>query len=331
MIYPDHLQTGSVMIIRKILAGFSLLALLLVGGCDDPVETEEKSSEPSSGQEIKIALVMKTLTNPFFVSMEQGARQAAIELDVTLLVRTAAEETSATQQIRIVEQLVEEGEVQAIVIAPADSVGMIPALKKAQDHGILIVNLDNRLDPDFSAKAGLATVPFISIDNRASAYLSAKYIADQIKTPTKAAILEGIREAQNAVDRHNGAMDAFRENSNIEIIPSRTARWKIDEAYRIAKEMFATDPDIGLVFAANDMMALGVVEFLQQTNRSDVLVAGFDAIGEARDAISKGSLQVTIDQQPDQQGYLGVHTAMDMIEGRDVPALIQLDGLMVTQ
>ena len=274
---------------------------------------------------------MKTLTNPFFVSMEQGARQAATELGIKLLVRTAAEETSATQQIRIVERLVDEGTVQAIVIAPADSVGLIPALKKAQEKGILVVNLDNKLDAEFSAKAGLGNIPFISIDNRRSAYLSAKYLADQVARPTKAIIIEGIREAQNALDRRDGARQALEENSQISIIASESARWKIDEAYGLTERLFAADPDIGVVFAANDMMALGVIEYLQKSNRQDVLVAGFDAIGEARQAITEGSLQVTIDQQPDQQGYLGVRTAFDMIEGKDVPALIMLDGLVVTK
>jgi ribose transport system substrate-binding protein len=61
-----------------------------------------------------------------------------------------------------------------------------------------LINIDNRLDPNFAKKYNLTPVPFISVDNEASAYQSAKYIADQIKEPTEAVLMKGIRGAMNA-------------------------------------------------------------------------------------------------------------------------------------
>ena len=113
------------MFLRRLLL---LLSFCLIASCDDSPEQKAAPTDTPAAEEIRIALVMKTLTNPFFVSMEEGARQAERELGVKLLVRTAAEETSANQQIRIVEQLIDRETVQAIVIAPADSVGLIPVL-----------------------------------------------------------------------------------------------------------------------------------------------------------------------------------------------------------
>ena len=78
---------------------------------------------------------MKTLTNPFFIEMEKGARRAEQTLGVDLLVKTAAQETSIEQQIQIVDDLIAE-KVNAIVIAPGDSQRLIPVLKKAADGGI---------------------------------------------------------------------------------------------------------------------------------------------------------------------------------------------------
>jgi len=89
---------------------------------------------------------MKTLTNPFFVEMEKGARRAEKDLNIALKVKTAAQETSIEQQIQLVEDLV-AAKVDAIVIAPGDSQRLVPTLKKAADAGINIVNIDNRLDP----------------------------------------------------------------------------------------------------------------------------------------------------------------------------------------
>lgn len=290
---------------------------------------QESVDEEGSAQAYTIALVMKTLTNPFFVEMEKGARQAEAEFGVELVVKTAAQETSIEQQIKIVDELIQE-KVDAIVIAPGDSLELIPVLKKAQDAGIVVINIDNRLDPEFSEKLGLIDVPFVSVDNEDGAYLSAKYISDQITSPTDVALLEGIRSALNADARKNGALRAFSENPNITVVAMETAHWKIDEAYELTKEIYQDYPDIGALFCANDMMALGAINYLKETNQTDVLVAAYDALDEAKQAIRDGTLQVTIDQQAAYQGYLGVEFAVRTLNGASFPGETLVDVLTIT-
>ena len=276
----------------------------------------------------RVALVMKTLTNPFFIEMERGARQAETDFDIQLLVRTAGQETSIEQQIVIVDELVRNG-VEAIVIAPGDSQRLIPGLAAARQQGIVVVNIDNRLDPDFSRQFGLIDVPFISIDNEAAAYASARFIADQVTAPTDAAIIEGIRDAANAEARRQGALRAFRENANVTVVASDTANWKIDEGYTVAQRIFREHPMIGLLFCANDMMALGAIQFLQESGNDSVLVAAFDNLEEAQQAIRSGRLAVTVDQQAARQGYLGVDYAVRMLRGEAMPDETMINSLLV--
>ncbi len=287
------------------------------------------TSTPSNAK-YNIALVMKTLTNPFFIDMEKGARKAENELGINLIVKTAAQETSIQQQIEIVEELIKE-KVDAIVIAPGDSKELIPVLKKAQDAGIRVVNIDNRLDEAVSKQLGLVNIPFISVDNKEGGYLSAKYISDMVTTPTDAVILEGILSARNAQERGNGARLAFSENPNITLVASESANWKIDEAHNVISRLFEGHPNIRLVFCSNDMMALGVIQFLTENKKTDILVAGFDNLQEAQQAIKIGDLQDTIDQQAAIQGYTGVDYALKMIEGQEVPSITMLDIILVTK
>lgn len=311
---------------RSKMCAVLLLALLVMAGCgktpgkDAKSEDGTKSHAAASDQARtkRVALVMKTLTNPFFVEMERGARKAEQELGIELVVKSGAKETSIEQQIAIVEELTRD-KVDAIVIAPGSSVELIPALKKAQDAGIPIVNIDNRLDQELSKKAGLVDVPFISVDNARGAYDSAKYACDKLKKPTKAALLEGIRIARNAQDRKKGAMKAFEENKLVEVVASETANWKIDEASEVTRKIFGKHPDVGVLFCANDMMALGAIHCLEQMGKKGVLVAGYDALDEAKNAIKEGALAVTIDQQPAVQGYVGVKWALDMLQGKKPP------------
>lgn len=292
-------------------------------------EKPASAAAPAAPAARHIGLVMKTLTNPFFVEMEKGARRAEKELGITLQVKTAAQETSIEQQIQLVEDLV-AAKVDAIVIAPADSQSLVPTLKRAADAGIKLVNIDNRLDPDTIRQAGMAEVAFVSVDNEAGAYKAGKFLAETASGPTQAAILEGIRSADNAKQRLEGAKRALAENKSIKLVASETANWKIDEAYRTTKTIFAKHPDIKLVFAANDMMALGAAKYLQEIGKSSVRIAGYDALSEAITEIKSGRLAATVDQQAAEQGYQGVALALRLIMGEKVPLTTVIDTRLMT-
>jgi ribose transport system substrate-binding protein len=315
--------------------GVALLALALVA-CDEaqvPAPAAESAAESASKREAmavvpRVALVMKTLTNPFFVKMEQGARQAADDFGAELLVRAGAQETSIERQIAIVDELVAQN-VSAIVIAPGDSVRLIPAVKRAREAGVVVVNIDNRLDPDFLAREGVVGLPFISVDNEAGAYLATGRLMEGAGRPAAAFVLEGIRGADNAEARRRGAVRSFEEAEGVRIVASESANWKIDEAYDVTKRVLVAHPEITLLFAANDMMALGASRYLRDAGRFDVRVAGFDALEEARQAIATGELMATVDQQADLQGYTGVDYALRLLRGESVPPVTMIDVIIV--
>ncbi len=315
--------------LRFLAVVFSLAAL---SGCDDvgTADGGHKNSQAAQSPKPRIALVMKTLTNPFFIAMEKGAREAEEEFGIGLIVRTATQETSIAQQIEIVSELVREKSVDAIVIAPGDSIKLIPSLKEAQNNGIVVVNIDNQLDPDFSKKYGLVDVPFISVDNEAGAYISTKRLIESTVGPINAAILEGIRSAKNSEDRFNGAMRAIREYDRVTLVAAETANWKIDEAYNVAKAMFTKHPEINVLFCANDMMALGALKYLDDTRNESVQVGGYDALKEAKESIREGKMRVTIDQKPERQGYLGIRYAVQMLNGETPPMKTLVDVVPVT-
>lgn len=324
---------------RALLAAILAALSLALAACDEaapPQPQAETGEAVPAGSETavvpRVALVMKTLTNPFFLKMEQGARRAAEELGAELVVRTGAQETSIEQQIAIVDELVTEN-ISAIVIAPGDSVRLIPAVQRAREEGIPVVNIDNRLDPAFLARAGLTDVPFVSVDNEAGAYRATRALiaaaSPSAAAPAAAFVLEGIRGADNAEARRRGAVRAFGEAEGVSIVASETANWKIDEAYDVTKRVLTAHPEITLLFAANDMMALGASRYLRDAGRFDVRVAGFDALEEARQAILTGEILATVDQQADVQGYTGVAYALRLLRGGAVPPVTMIDIILV--
>jgi ribose transport system substrate-binding protein len=309
-----------------------VLGTLSLCSCGQPAKSAaavEGQGPLPSEKAVTIALVMSNRTNPLYTEVEKGAREAEKELGVQLVVKTTAQETSVDQQIQIIEGLVRE-QVQAIVVAPVDSLELIPVLKKAQDAGITIITIENPLNEELSQKVGLTDLIYIGANNEQGAYEAAKMISVPLTQPTKALILEGKRTTISSEDRKNGALRAFRENANIVTVLTESAHWKIDEAYQVTQAQFAANPDIGAVFCANDMMALGALEYLKQAGRTDVLVAGFDAIEQAKEAIQQGRLTITVDQQAALQGYLGVHYANRAMNNEEIPATTIVDITVTT-
>lgn len=156
----------------------------------------------------KIALVMKSLANEFFLTMENGARahQKTHASEYTLLANGIRDETDTGGQIRLIEQMI-VARVDALVLAPADSKALVPVVRKAVDAGILVVNIDNRLDPETLRDKGL-NVPFVGPDNRKGARLVGEFVAKSLKPGDAIGIIEGIPTTTNAQQRTAGFRDA---------------------------------------------------------------------------------------------------------------------------
>lgn len=110
---------------------------------------------------------MKSLANEFFATMADGARRHQRDhIDAyELIVNGIKDERDLSRQVSLVDEMIAQG-VDAIVIAPADSKALVSACKRAQQAGIVVVNIDNKLDDHVLTDQGIE-VPFVGPDNRA--------------------------------------------------------------------------------------------------------------------------------------------------------------------
>ena len=205
----------------------------------------------------QIALLMKTLSNEYFISMQQGAEEAAKKLNVDLTVQVAEKEDSTEQLVGLVESMIAK-KVDAIIVTPNDSIAFIPAFQKAQKAGIPIIDLDVRLDAQAAKKAGL-TFNYVGVDNFLGGYLAAKNLVDALNSKGEVAILEGIPGVDNGEQRKAGALKAFSEAPEIKIVASQSANWETEQALNVTSNILTANPNIKGIFAANDNMAIGAV------------------------------------------------------------------------
>jgi ribose transport system substrate-binding protein len=261
-----------------------------------------------------VALVMKSLANEFFKTMEDGARrhQAANETQYELVATGIKDEQDVSRQISLVEQMVAR-RVQAIVLAPADSKALVGVTRRAVDAGIVVVNIDNRLDRDAMAERRLS-VPFVGPDNRAGALAVGRVVASRLKAGDPIAILEGAPNAFNGIERTRGFQDAARE-AGLSIIRSQTANWETARASQVVSALMTEQPGVKAILCGNDSMALGAVAALKAAGRQGtVLVAGFDNISAAHALLMSGEIVATADQHGDQLAVYGIEYALQHLK-----------------
>lgn len=268
----------------------------------------------------EVALVMKSLANEFFKTMADGAeayhREHAGDFD--LVVNGIRNETDLAQQVALVEQMVARG-VAALVVAPADSKALVPALKRAQDAGVVVVNIDNRLDPEALAEAG-AKIPFVGPDNREGARLVGEALAKELDAGAKVAILEGVPTAFNAQQRRAGFEDAMK-TAGAEIVSVQSASWEMEKANAVAAAMLTSHPDLAAILASNDSMALGAVAAVRAAGKEGrVRVVGFDNISAVRELVREGAVLATADQHGDRLAVYGIEAALAILRGEAEPA-----------
>jgi ribose transport system substrate-binding protein len=267
-----------------------------------------------------VALVMKSLANEFFQTMEDGARrhEAAHSTQFRLLANGIKDELDVARQVDIVEQMMAQ-RVGAIVLAPADSKALVPVAVKAQQAGIVVINIDNRLDREALAARG-AAIPFVGPDNRKGAAKVGDYLATKLKRGAAVAILEGAPNAFNGVQRKLGFEDAA-QRAGLRIVSSQTANWETSQASQVAAAMLTAHPDLAALLCANDSMALGAVAAVRDAGRAkQVAVVGFDNISAVGPLIADGRMLATADQHGDLLAVYGIDYALETLKNKTTPA-----------
>ena len=278
--------------------------------------SERTDRDPAADAKPKVALIMKSLANEFFVTMAAAAEdhQEQRQDEYYLIVNGIKNESDLAQQVALVEQMVSVG-VDAIVIAPADSKALVPILARAQENGIHVVNIDNRLDGDVLAEYDLV-IPFIGPNNRKGAREAAVFALEQLPEGANVVILEGVTTAQNAIDRRTGFEDAVTA-SGANLVTKQSAAWDQTKAAEVTAAILVRHPEVQLILAANDNMALGAASAVSFADLDhDVTIVGFDNISAVHPLLNDGRILATVEQYGDQFAVNGIELALDMIKGK---------------
>lgn len=312
--------------LRHSVGWLAWLPVLVWCGCGPGSDEPAAGGSPDGGggasgaeDRPRVALIMKSLANEFFLTMENGARahQGTNAVRYELLANGIKDELDVARQIDLVEQMVAQ-KVDAIVIAPADSKALVAVCQKAQAAGVVVVNIDNKLDDAVLAEKK-ARIPFVGPDNRVGARKVGDYLAQHLRRGDAVAVLEGPPNAFNAQQRRWGFHESM-EAAGMRMVSSQSGYWETDRANQVASAMLSEHPELRAILCSNDSMALGAIAALRAAGRlGEVKVVGYDNLQAVQSLLKDGRLLATADQYADRIAVFGIEYALRLLETREVP------------
>ena len=282
--------------------------------------TIEEETETS---DITIGVSFMTLNSPFFEAMQRGVEEQAEASGVEVIITDA--QLNAADQISSVENLIAQN-VDVILLNAVDSEAVVPAVEAANDAGIPVICLD-------VLAAGGDITSFIASNNRAAGEMGGEFIAEQLGGEGKVIILDG-PPISSFQERTEGYMAALEQYPDIEVLQKIDAVENSISAFvEAADNILSAYSDVDAVLAVNDYGSIAVESAIASSTKDfDIITIGIDGMDEAIQLIVNGDVVAgSVAQQPAEMGRIGVQTAVQVANGEEVEANIEVPLTLVTK
>jgi len=286
----------------------ALLVVSLAGGASNGIAQAQE-------RDCKVGVVVLVLTGSSFqVTLADSAKNQAEALGCTAVLGAPDSFGDYEGQISVVEDMIAQ-EVDLLLLVAAHPQALVPAVEKAVEAGIPVINIDNRVEsPD--------VLTYIGTDNVAGAYVAGQYIAEKLGGTGKVLLLLGEVGTPNESYRTEGFKQALAEYPDIEIVAEQNAHWSEAGGLEVTENVLQGNPDIDAIFGENDAAAIGAAQ-ATKTAGVDPLIIGFDGTPEAIQAIKDGIIDATVAQFPSKMTEIALRMGLAYLD-----YIGEVDGLV---
>jgi fructose transport system substrate-binding protein len=293
---------------RLIALGGAAVFALGVGACG------------GSDDEITVGLITKQEENPFFVKIREVAEETADETDVELMTAAGKSDVDNASQVAALEDMTERG-AKGILIVPANSRAIVPAIEKARRAGVTVVALDTPTQPASAVEALFAT------NNRRAGNLIGRYAkakAEEEGIDPKIAMLDLAPGISVGELRHDGFLEGFGiEDGDPQIVGSVDTEGNEEKARAGMAQLLEDNPDINVVYTINEPAAFGAADALEAAGKGedDVILVSIDGGCEAiKDGVRPGTIDATSQQYPENMATEGMEAVTEALRGGPSPS-----------
>ena len=280
------------------------------------------SAIASAAEVKKIGLAVSNLQADYFNQIKLGVEGYAKELGIEVIT-VDAKNDSATQ-VSQVQDLLTQG-IDAFIYIPAGAAAAAVPTRLAKAEGIPVVNVDRNAD-----EAPGDT--FIATDNATSAYEVCKYIIGLAGGTGEMIMIHGQKGTTPEVERTKGCNKAIAENAGVTLVAEQWSQlWSQDEGLNITQNLLQAHPNVTLIFAQADGLALGAAQGVKVSGVAQrIYIGGFDGDTTALPILAESGFDATATQQVRGIGRLAVDSAIKLAAGEALPPEQLLPGYLTT-
>ena len=261
----------------------------------------------ASAQELTaVGVTVGSLGNPYFVALAKGATDGLHEINPDASITVSSADYDLNKQFTQIDNFIAAG-VQLILVNAADPQAILPAVKRAQAAGVVVVGVD------VAAAGADATV---QTNNVQAGEISCQYLADKIDHKGNV-IIENGPQVSAVIDRVNGCQDVFKKYPDIKVLSSdQDAKGSRDGGLNVMQGYLTRFQDLQGVFAINDPQAIGSDLAAKQLQRDNIVITSVDGAPDIVAAL-EGNTQVvaSASQDPYGMGKLAIKTGYDLMKG----------------
>lgn len=190
------------------------------------------------------------------------------------------------RQIQDIESLIKK-KVDLLIVAPNEAEAITPVIEKVYDAGIPVILVDRKINSE-------KYTAYVGADNYEIGRRAGEYIADRLKGKGRVIEIAGLKGSTPAVERHRGMVEALKAAPDVQVIASVEAGWFQQKAGEVMDSLLDVYPQVDLVFAQNDRMAIGAYEKARQKKRAgQIAFVGVDAVAGGVESVAEGKLDAT--------------------------------------
>jgi ribose transport system substrate-binding protein len=275
------------------------------------------------GSGVRIAIVTRDFTNPYWAALRDGAIAQGKAQGVTVEVQAGDNETDSNGENAKISTLAGQN-YNCFGVVPVNATNVITPLVPVAQKKIPILNLDTQIDPNASQQAGVSYAGFIGSDNLAAGKQAAQALITKLGAGAKGAkvaILQGIAGEQNGINRQQGFTEAGA--GTLQVVATQPADYDQAKGQTVTEAILRAHPDITGIFAANDTMGLGAAQAVRNAGLTGkVAIISVDGITAALQAVKAGTLTGTISQYPYAEGQMAVQACAKLVAKQTVPPRI---------
>ena len=310
-------------ILRPLLCLTAALGLLLAG-CKRADSPAGGAGAAKAGDVRRVAVVISTLNNPWFVVLAETARDRAKQLGYEATIFDS--QNDPAKESAHFDNVISSG-YQAVLFNCTDAKGSIANVRRAKAAGVPVFCMDREIE------ANDAAVSQVLSDNYSGCVALGQYFVEQVGETGKYIELLGLVADTNTWNRSKGFHSVVDRYPGLKMVAQQSADFDRTKALEVLETLLQAHPDINAVFCGNDAMAMGAYQALLAAGKAgNVKVFGFDGADDVVKAVAEGKITATVMQFPKTMARTAAENADKYIKGeRNFPQRTPVAVELVTR